>query len=209
MSGCCNHDTLENLRATQRRMLIVVFWINAIMFLVEFTAGWLVNSSSLLADSLDMFGDAIVYGISLYVLDKGTAWKARAAQVKGVLLAAFALSVFIEVILKIVFDRALDANAMLSVSIVVFACNAFCLWRLTPHKDDDINMKSVWLCSRNDVFSNIAVICVAIGSIWYYSVWPDIILGILIAALFFHTSISVMRESTQQLRNIASCEKTD
>lgn len=202
MSSCCNDKScaLEQMRARQGATLKVVLALNALMFAVELTAGLLADSVSLLADSLDMLGDAMVYAFSLWVIDKGLAWKARAALFKALAMAAFGLFVAGEVIHKLLVPQLPGHETMGAVGLLALSVNALCFLLLWRHRGDDINMRSVWLCSRNDLYANTAVLAAAAGVWWTTSAWPDIVVGGFICLLFLHTAWGVMRDARRELR---------
>ena len=197
MDECCEAKTseLSALRLRQWRVLVAVLVVNAAMFCVEFGAGVLSGSTALLADSLDMLGDSLVYGFSLLVLQRGTVWRSRAALVKGVFMAAFGLGVLAEAVLRLRAGVPPLAPAMAAIGTVALAANAFCLLLLWRHRADDINLRSTWLCSRNDLIANGAVLVAAALVAWSESLWPDFIVGVAIALLFLRTASSVVRES--------------
>jgi Co/Zn/Cd efflux system component len=196
MSACCEDKScaLEQLQSRQFTTLRLVLLINAGMFLVEISAGWIAGSTALLADSLDMLGDALVYGFSLYVVTLGPAWKARAALMKAVVMAAFGVSVFAQAVYKMTFPELPGYLTMGGIGALALGANTFCFILLWRHRGDDINMSSVWLCSRNDLFANSGVLFAA-GSVWYAaSPWPDILVGLLICILFLHSAWQVIRQ---------------
>ena len=202
MAGCCDDKSceIEALRGRQSSTLKAVLGINAGMFVVELTAGLLAGSVALIADSLDMLGDALVYGFSLYVIARGMRMKAVAAIFKGAIMAAFGLFVLGQAIYKIIVPEVPVFEAIGAVGLLALAANGLCLALLWRHREDDINMKSVWLCSRNDIIANISVLFAAVG-VWFTgSGWPDILIGLAIAMLFLRTAFSVLREAVQEYR---------
>jgi Co/Zn/Cd efflux system component len=194
---CCE---VEPAHDGQRRVLGVVLAINVAMFLVEGVAGMLAHSTALLADSADMLGDSIVYGFSLYVIARGPAWQARAALLKGAVMAAFGAGVLIEVGAKVARGLLPSADVMSGVGLLALVANAAVLGFLWRHRSDDLNMRSVWLCSRNDVIANVGVLVAAGGVALSGTGWPDIIVGLGIAALFMLSAMGVARAA---LRSIA------
>jgi Co/Zn/Cd efflux system component len=196
MTDCCG---VTEVADRQRRVLHVVLRINAAMFLAESAAGLLAHSAALLADSVDMLGDAIVYGFSLYVVARGSMWQARAALLKGVVMAAFGAGVLVRVALKIVYGLAPTVEVMGVVGFLAFVANLFCLVVLRERRGDDINMRSAWICSRNDVVGNAAVLVAAGAVALTGSPWPDIVVGLAVAALFSSSAVRVLREATRQV----------
>lgn len=202
MSDCCNNKgcELEALRGRQGSVLKIVLAINAVMFLVEGTAGLLAHSTALLADSLDMLGDALVYGFSLYVLSLGGRWQAVSALFKGAVMAAFGVFVLGSALYKIFFPVLPIAEAIGIVGIIALGANSICLALLWRHRSDDINMSSVWLCSRNDIIANTSVLLAGAGVWLTGSGWPDIIIGLAIAALFLRSAMHVISRALSHLK---------
>jgi Co/Zn/Cd efflux system component len=198
MKDCCEIGV--EFAARQQAVLRVVLWINAAMFLVEFAAGLVAHSTALLSDSVDMLGDAIVYGFSLYAVVRGPVWQARAALLKGGIMGAFALGVLAEVVVKLIRGVVPSADVIGVVGFVALAANVFCLILLARHRADDINMRSAWLCSRNDVVANVGVLLAAAGVGLTGAAWPDIAIGLLIAGMFGSSAVGVIRAARQQLR---------
>lgn len=210
MDACCDQkaDELTTLRAKHRSVLVAVLLINAVLFVVEGIAGLLANSTALLADSLDMLGDSLVYGFSLYVLWRNTAWKARAALLKGGIMAVFGAGVLLEVIYKTIWGIVPSAETMGIIGALVLLGNCICFVLLFRHRSDDLNMRSTWLCSRNDIIANVSVLLAAGGVKVFASAWPDIMVGAAIATLFLRSAFSVLRESFLELRILRSQSTT-
>jgi cation diffusion facilitator family transporter len=202
MANCCDNKAceLDALRNRQSSTLKTVLGINAVMFLVELTAGLMSGSLSLLADSLDMLGDALVYGFSIYVVARGARMKAMAALFKGGIMAVFGLFVLGQAVYKILFPRVPVFEAIGVIGVLALAANGLCLFLLWSHRADDINMQSVWLCSRNDIIANVSVLFAALGVWLSGSGWPDVIVGVALAVLFVHSALSVLRRAMAELR---------
>lgn len=201
MSSCCEDETRElaTLRARQADVLRWVLVVSLVMFVFEFAAGLWAHSTSLLSDSLDMLGDASVYGFSLYVLHRSVTWRAGAALVKGLLMAAFGVGVLVEAVLRARAGEIPVAPVMALFGALALVANGFCFAMLYRHRSDDVNLRSTWLCTRNDLAANIAVIVAAGLVAQTGSLWPDLVVGVAIAALFLRTSVTVIRESLAQL----------
>lgn len=202
MDSCCTGkaSSVELLRKRQREILWLVLILNAGMFVVEFVSGLLAGSVALLADSLDMLGDALVYGFSIYVVAQGSIWKARAAVAKAVVMGLFGIFVFGQVVYKLIWPQLPVFEAMGAVGTLALAANAACFALLWRHRAEDINMRSVWICSRNDLIANALVIIAAL-SVWLVaSPWPDILVGTLICTLFFHSAYLVLQEARAEIR---------
>jgi cation diffusion facilitator family transporter len=202
MDTCCEAkaEELSALRGEQKKVLTIVLVINAVLFFVEAGAGLLAQSTALLADSLDMLGDALVYGFSLYVLWRSAELKALAAMLKGVVMAVFGFGVLSEAVYKAMVGVIPSAETMGIIGLLVLVGNGLCFFLLLRHRADDINMRSTWLCSRNDIVANCAVLVAAGGVAFFQSIWPDVVTGAVIAFLFLRTAFGVLTDSIQQYR---------
>ncbi len=201
MDQCCEAKAAElaAVRLHQGHVLVAVLVVNAAMFVVEFAAGLLSGSTALLADSLDMLGDSFVYGFSLLVLHRSLAWRARAALAKGVIMGAFGVGVLLEAGLQLGAGVPPLAPAMVAIGTLALVANAFCFSLLWRHRADDINLRSTWLCSRNDLIANGAVLVAGGLVAWSQSFWPDVIVGVAIAILFLRTAAFVIWESLTEI----------
>src|SRR3990172_402173 len=193
MDDCCIDKTcaIDGLRERQTAILRLVLLVNAAMFVVELVSGLLAGSVALLADSLDMLGDALVYGFSLYVVARGPVWKARASITKAAVMGLFGLFVFGKLVYKLLFPQLTMDETMGAIVALALAANGVCFALLWRHRAEDINMRSVWLCSRNDLIANAAVLLVALAVRITLSSWPDITIGALICAMFLHSAFLV------------------
>jgi len=199
--SCCENKSgeLQALRKKQAWVLKVVLAINATMFFVEFGFGWISRSTALMADSLDMLGDASVYGFSLYVLNKGSQWRARAGLAKGLVMAVFGLVVLGQALYRFFSQTVPEAQTMGIIAGLALSANLVCLYLLYSHRSDDINMKSTWLCSRNDIVANCGVLAAgALVSIFNSGI-PDLMMGVAIATLFLWSSRDVIVEARSEL----------
>ena len=197
MTDCCTDAAcvVEKLQARQTSTLKVVLVINAGMFLLEFAAGLFAASTALLADSLDMFGDALVYGFSLYVVSRNDWWKAVSAAIKGGLMALFGLFVLGQATYKFFNPAAPQFETIGVIGLLALAANGVCLLLLWRHRAEDVNMRSVWLCSRNDIIANVSVILAGLGVWLTGSQLPDLLVGLGIAVLFLRTAFHVFQDS--------------
>jgi Co/Zn/Cd efflux system component len=190
-------------RAEQRRVLQLVLAINAVMFVAEFGAGIIAGSTALMADAVDMLGDALVYGLSLFALSRSDRWKGGAALAKGMFILAFGIGILVEVAVKIRVGVPPSSTLMLVFGGLALIANLACLkmlWRFRAH---DVNMASTFECSRNDVISNVGVLVAAVLVGVFHSPWPDIVIGAVIAALFLRSAVSVIRNSLSALQQPA------
>jgi cation diffusion facilitator family transporter len=202
MASCCEEKGCEvtALRESHARVLWMVLGINALMFVVEGTAGLLAHSTSLLADALDMLGDALVYGFSLFVLARSVRWQAGAALAKGGFMLAFGLAVLGEAAYKVFHPVMPGVETMGIVGTIALAANIVCFSLLYRHRADNLNMSSTWLCSRNDLIANVGVLVAAGAAYLLASRWPDIVVGCIIAVLFLRSAFSVLRDAARALR---------
>jgi Co/Zn/Cd efflux system component len=204
MDACCETkaDEISVLRGKHKSVLTILLAINAFLFVVEAAAGLLANSTALLADSLDMLGDSLVYGFSLYVLWRGAAWKAKAALLKGAIMAVFGVGVLFGAVYKMLAGVVPIAETMGIIGSIVLVGNGICFLLLFRHRSDDLNMRSTWLCSRNDIIANLSVLVAAAGVTIFNSGWPDILVGAAIAALFLKSALTMLAESFAELRKL-------
>lgn len=202
MDDCCADKTsaIDRLRERQTVTLRLVLLVNAAMFVVELVSGLLAGSIALLADSLDMLGDALVYGFSLYVVARSPLWKARAAVAKAAVMGLFGVFVLGQVVYKLLHPQLPTAETMGAVGALALVANSVCFAMLWRHRAEDINMRSVWLCSRNDVIANAAVLLAAFAVWMTLSPWPDIVVGALICTVFLRSAFLVAREARAELR---------
>ena len=194
---CC--EVRAEVPERQRRVLQIVLGVNAVMFVVELASGIRGHSTSLVADSVDMLGDAIVYGASLYALGRGALWQARVALGKGLIMAAFGIGVLVEVAAKLQRGLMPAAEIMGSVGLLALGANVACLILLSRHRADDLNMRSAYVCSLNDVAGNAGVLLASAGVGLLQSAWPDIAVGLLIAGMFGASAVSVIGTARRQL----------
>ena len=200
MKSCCESScAAEALRDRQRGTLVRVLWINAVMFVAIVLAALYGQSTALLSDSLDNLGDALTYGLSLFAVSRGDGIKAKVALFKGGLIFLAASVVIVQVIHRLIYPVVPSYEIMGVFSIAGLAANGLCLYLLWRHRDDDINMSSVYECSRNDIASNLSVI-VAAGGVWVFQAgWPDIVVGTLLAVLLLRSSARVIRGALAEL----------
>jgi len=197
MADCCEDKScaIDQLQERQSGTLKVVLGINAVMFVVVLAAGLYAASTALLADSLDNLGDALTYAVSLYAVGRSVQTKGRVALFKGALILAAGLFVVGQVIFKILHPSVPVFEAMGLTGVLALAANGTCLALLWKHRNDDVNMTSVWECSRNDIAANVAVLLAA-ALVWVTSSgWPDILIGGLLALLFLRSAVRVLRSA--------------
>lgn len=204
MTDCCDSVAVERLRVRQRGTLVTVLLINAVMFFVVLGAAIWSGSSALLADSLDNFGDAVTYAMSLAAVFAGAKMKARVALFKGVLIMAAAIAVLVQVGYKLVHPAVPVFEVMGLFSLLALVANSACLALLWRHRNEDINMSSVWVCSRNDIAGNLAVFVAALG-VWAFEAgWPDLVVALALAGLLLRSGTGVIRAARAELNRVSA-----
>ena len=181
-------------------MLWIVLAINAAMFVVEIGAGLAAGSASLQADALDFLGDAANYAISLFVAGMALRYRSMAALAKGGAMGLFGLWVIGIVVWHSVTGTVPEPITMGVVGFSALAANVVCFGLLWAHRSGDANMRSVWLCSRNDVLGNLAVLFAALGVFGTGTGWPDVLVATVMATLALHGAVVVLRQGWQELR---------
>lgn len=203
-AGCCGNDVkFDGVSADYRRRLWLVIAINAAMFFVEMAAGSLAGSQALKADALDFAADAATYGLSLAVIGASLAVRARAALLKGLSLTAMALWVFGATAWSVLVAGEPNAETMGAIGVLALAANLASVLILIRYKDGDANVRSVWLCSRNDAIGNVAVMAAAVGVWGTATRWPDLIVAAAMAGLFLTSSIQILSQSLAEMRKPA------
>jgi Co/Zn/Cd efflux system component len=202
MGGCCENDcAVDAVSGRQRKTLRVVLGINAVMFLVIAVAALYGRSTALLADSLDNLGDALTYGLSLYAVSRGAATKARVALFKGWLIFLAACAVGLQIAYRLIVPGTPVFEVMGIFSLLGLAANSLCLYLLWRHRHEDVNMRSVWECSRNDIMANLSVF-VAAGAVWLTgSGWPDIVVALVLVWLLLRSSNRVITSAMAELHS--------
>ena len=201
MTGCgdeCGVD-LAHANRHERHILIIVLLINAGMFIAEFSAGLVSGSTALLADSLDMLADAIIYALGLFALGRAAHWRARAALTSGIFQLLLGVGVAVEALWKTVADGLPDVATMGLFGVIALLANTLCFVLLTRFRDGDINLRATWICSRNDMIGNIGVLLAAGLVMWLGSPVPDIVIGLLIAAVVIRSAWRIFVEARAEL----------
>ncbi|MCB9947089.1 MAG: cation transporter [Rhodospirillaceae bacterium] len=206
MSGCgCSHGTVfEGLSAGYRRVLWVVIALNATMFAVELTAGLAAQSMALKADALDFLGDSLTYAVSLWVIGRPLRWRATAALAKGISLAVMGTAVLAMTLWRVFVLGQPDEFVMGGVGALAFAVNVASALLLLRYRNGDANVRSVWLCSRNDAIGNLAVIAAALAVGATASAWPDLVVAAIMAGLFLSSATRIVRQAMGELRSTGS-----
>ena len=196
---CAGHDHHGSNDPRYRRVLWIALFINIAMFAVEIAGGFAAGSVSLLADAVDFFGDAANYGLSLAVLSLGLTWRARAALVKGISMGVFGLFVLAKALWTALSGSVPEPMIMGTIGAMALTANVAVAVMLYAWRDGDANMRSVWLCTRNDALGNIAVMLAALGVFGTGSAWPDLIVAVIMAGLALTAATSVVRAAAREL----------
>ena len=207
--GCCAVPAAPGAttRPRYRRVLLIALWVNAAMFVVELLGGWRSGSVSLWADAVDFWGDAANYGVSLWVLGQSPRMRANAALLKGLTMGAFGVFVLGKASWNALSGGVPEPMTMGVIGALALAANAAVALMLYAWREGDANMRSVWLCSRNDAIVNIAIAIAALGVLGTGSAWPDLIVAGIIALLALSASVSVIRQARGELLSEASCAR--
>ncbi|MHB1098081.1 MAG: cation transporter [Burkholderiales bacterium] len=199
--GCCGASCTSQTTISPRfrKALWVALVINAVMFAVEIVGGFKSGSVSLLADAVDFAADAANYGISLAVFSMGAASRSRAAMVKGQSMAAFGLFVLGKTVWAAIGGVPPEPLTMGAIAVLALAANGSVALMLYAFRNGDANMRSVWLCSRNDAIGNVAVMLAAVGVFGIGSRWPDLVVALLMGGLAVFSGVSVIRHAHKEL----------
>jgi Co/Zn/Cd efflux system component len=194
VNGCCESSPRF------RRTLWIALAVNAGMFAVEFGAAWRAESVSLLADAIDFFGDAGNYAISLFVLGLAAIWRSRSAFGKGVIMGLYGLFVLGQALWTLLQGVVPNAIMMGGIGFLALIANVSVALVLFAFREGDANMRSVWLCSRNDAIGNAAVMLAAVGVFGTGTAWPDLAVAVVMSALALTAAVSVIRQSAAEMR---------
>ncbi len=199
--GCSGNPKFDGVDPSYKRILWTVIFINATMFIVEMSAGKLAGSQALQADALDFLGDALTYGLSLAVIGMSFKLRSTAAFLKGLSLLFMGLWVFGSTIYHFFMFGVPQANIMGVIGLLALAANMASVLLLMRYKDGDANVRSVWLCSRNDAIGNVAVMGASVAVWFTATAWPDLIVAILMAGLFLRSSQLILVQAWQEYRS--------
>jgi len=207
MPGCnCGSNVkFDGLSETYKRILWIVIALNVLMFAVEMSASVIADSMALRADALDFLGDSLTYSITLLAIGHSIRWRASAALFKGITLALIGLWVLGSSLYRTLILGMPNEAVMTTVAIMAFAANMASVLLLIRYRDGDANIRSVWLCSRNDAIGNLAVLAAA-GAVFYFqSPWPDLLVALLMASLFLHSATLILRQAKSELNQASNC----
>lgn len=202
--GCHGNPQFDGLDPRYKRVLWTVIAINAVMFIVEMAAGRLAGSQALQADALDFLGDTLTYGVSLAVIGMAMSVRAKAALFKGATLFLMGLWVFGSTLYHVLVLGLPRAEIMGGIGLLALTANVASVLLLLRYKDGDANVRSVWLCSRNDAIGNVAVMAAAIAVWGTKTAWPDLVVAGIMAGLFLNSAMQILRQSGAELASSRS-----
>ncbi len=179
------------------KVLIILLSINAVMFITEFAFGWLSESTGLIADSLDMFADALVYGVSLYAIGKSIRVKANSALFSGCLQINLGIGVLLDIYRRTILGSEPKSVFMIFVSLIALAANVVCLVLLAKHRKGEVHMRATWIFSKNDVIANLGVIIAGVLVAYLSSAMPDLIIGCIISAVVIGGGVQIINEAKE------------
>ncbi|MCG5248131.1 cation transporter [Methylorubrum extorquens] len=200
--SCCPKGVpvFDGVNPRYKRILWTVIALNGAMFLGEMVAGEVAGSQSLKADALDFLADTVTYGLSLAVIGASLRTRATAALAKGVSLSLMALWVFGSTVYQTLILGVPKAEVMGVVGVLALAVNAASVLLLRPYKDGDANVRSVWLCSRNDTIGNVIVMGAAVAVWGTATAWPDLLVAAIMAGIFLTSSVQILRQAWVEYR---------
>ncbi len=198
MSGCSCDITVKD--ESQKRVLFWLLGINALMFVLEFGVGVYAESTALIADSMDMLADAIVYGIGLYAIGKSIIYKANAAKMSGYFQLILGLLILLDILRRSIYGSEPVSILMMAMGGVALVANITCLIIIRKHKSDEVHMRASWIFSANDVIANLGVICAGVLIVLMDSRWPDIVVGFLVAGVVLHGARIILNDASNEIR---------
>jgi Co/Zn/Cd efflux system component len=199
MSGCGCEVEIKD--ASQKRVLYWLLGINATMFFVEMTVGILADSTALIADSMDMLADAVVYGIGIYAVGKSILHKAKAAQISGYFQLLLGAIILIDITRRLFLGSEPISSLMIGMGFIALIANVACLVIIRNHKNDEVHMRASWIFSANDVIANMGVIIAGILVVWLDSRVPDLIIGCIVSIVVLRGAWLILKDAKQELLN--------
>ena len=200
MAGCCGgHSNFEGMSDSYKRILWWVIAINAVMFFVEMTVGVFADSTALIADSLDMLADAIVYGIGIYAVGKSLLHKANAAQISGYFQLMLGVIILIDITRRLFLGSEPVSSLMIGMGFIALIANVACLVIIRNHKNDEVHMRASWIFSANDVIANMGVIIAGILVVWLDSRIPDLVIGFIVSIVVLRGASLILKDAKQEL----------
>jgi Co/Zn/Cd efflux system component len=199
MSGCGCEVEIKD--ASQKRVLYWLLGINAVMFFVEMTVGILADSTALIADSMDMLADAVVYGIGIYAVGKSILHKAKAAQISGYFQLLLGVIILIDITRRLFLGSEPISSLMIGMGFIALSANVACLMIIRNHKNDEVHMRASWIFSANDVIANMGVIIAGVLVVWLDSRVPDLVIGCIVSIVVLRGAWMILKDAKQEVLN--------
>ena len=199
MSGCGCEVEIKD--ASQKRVLYWLLGINAVMFFVEMTLGILADSTALIADSMDMLADAVVYGIGIYAVGKSILHKAKAAQISGYFQLLLGVIILIDITRRLFLGSEPISSLMIGMGFIALIANVACLVIIRNHKNDEVHMRASWIFSANDVIANMGVIIAGVLVVWFDSRVPDLVIGCIVSIVVLRGAWMILKDAKQEVLN--------
>ena len=198
MSGCCDNHNFDGASARYKRVLLIVIGINALMFLIEMAYGIVGDSQALKADALDFLSDSVTYAMSLWAIGRSVETRSMVALIKGFSLLVLAIWIVGSTVYLALVANNPSSSIMSGVAITALIANLVSVILLMKYRDGDANVRSVWLCSRNDAIGNVAVLFAAVAVAITQTRWPDLLIAMVLAGLFVNSSVQIIRQAWQE-----------
>ena len=196
MSGCgCEVEIKDQ---SQRQVLYWLLGINATMFVIEMGIGLFADSTALIADSLDMLADAVVYGVALYAIGKSLLHKANAARISGYFQMALGLLIIIDIVRRSIYGSEPVSGLMMSMGAVALIANVICLVVIRKQRNDEVHMRASWIFSANDVIANLGVIFAGVMVFWLDSRWPDLVIGVIVSCVVLRAAKMILKDAKNE-----------
>ncbi|AFV83697.1 cation transporter [Alteromonas macleodii] len=193
MSGCgCEVEIKDQ---SQRQVLYWLLGINATMFVIEMGIGLLADSTALIADSLDMLADAVVYGVALYAIGKSLLHKANAARISGFFQMALGVLIIIDIVRRSIYGSEPVSGLMMAMGAVALVANVICLVIIRKQRNEEVHMRASWIFSANDVIANLGVIFAGVLVFWLDSRWPDLVIGVIVSCVVLRGAKMILEDA--------------
>ena len=204
MSGCgCEVEIKDQ---SQRQVLYWLLGINATMFVIEMGIGLLADSTALIADSLDMLADAVVYGVALYAIGKSLLHKANAARISGFFQMALGLLIIIDIVRRSIYGSEPVSGLMMAMGAVALVANVICLVIIRKQKNEEVQMRASWIFSANDVIANLGVISAGVLVFWLDSRWPDLVIGVIVSCVVLRGAKMILEDAKNERQRALSAQ---
>jgi Co/Zn/Cd efflux system component len=196
MSGCgCEVEIKDQ---SQRQVLYWLLGINATMFVIEMGIGLLADSTALIADSLDMLADAVVYGVALYAIGKSLLHKANAARISGFFQMALGVLIIIDIVRRSIYGSEPVSGLMMAMGAVALVANVICLVIIRKQRNEEVHMRASWIFSANDVIANLGVIFAGVLVFWLDSRWPDLVIGVIVSCVVLRGAKMILEDAVNE-----------